>query len=169
MTTVYLSLGSNIEAEHNICVCLAYLQQAFGELTLSKTYQTPAVGFDGDDFLNLVVQFESQLPAMQIKQQCKAIEDQQGRQRIGEKFSARPIDIDVLLYGNAVLPALNIPHSDIEKYNFVLLPLLELTPEQIHPKTQQALKSLACELGFSTNTMQAVSLDYLKHQSHLNH
>lgn len=159
MTTIYLSLGSNIEAVHNICACLEHLQKTFGELKLSKIYQTPAVGFEGDDFLNLVVSFESQLPAIHIKQQCKAIEDQQGRQRMGEKYSARPIDVDVLLYGEEVIPELKIPHDDLGKYDFVLLPLLELNDQLTHPQNHHSLKSLARELGFSKHTLQAIQLD----------
>lgn len=158
MTTIYLSLGSNIEAEHNIKQCVHALCEHFGNIICSNVYQTPAIGFEGDDFLNLVVQLESNQSLETIKQICRDLEDQQGRVRQDNKFSARPIDIDVLLYGEVVDTVQKIPHGDLEKYDFVTLPLLELAPDNIHPLQQRPLSEIAAEKDFKYDDMCLVNL-----------
>ena len=137
MVTVYVSLGSNIDAEKNLRIAVDELRRRFGTVSLSATYRNAAVGFDGDDFLNLVAAFESAQSPLEIQQQIERIHELTGRQRGDNKFSARPLDIDLLLYGNEVIdePPLQIPRSDVLEYAFVLGPLAELAPGLIHPNT----------------------------------
>ena len=137
MVTVYVSLGSNIDAEKNLRIAVDELRRRFGTVSLSATYRNAAVGFDGDDFLNLVAAFESAQSPLEIQQQIERIHELTGRQRGDNKFSARPLDIDLLLYGNEVIdePPLQIPRSDVLESAFVLGPLAELAPGLIHPNT----------------------------------
>lgn len=143
MVTVYVSLGSNIDAERNLRLAVDELRRRFGPVTLSGIYQNAAVGFDGNDFLNLVAAFDSDLPPAIIQGQIEEIHELAGRQRGSEKFSARALDVDLLLYGDEIIdqPPLRIPRSDVLKYAFVLGPLAELAPDLVHPETGQTIRS----------------------------
>ena len=85
----YLSLGSNIKAEENIAFAIAELKKILTNIAISSTHQTSAEGFEGDDFLNLVLAGDSDLDFDALNQKLKAIEDASGRQRDVPKFSAR--------------------------------------------------------------------------------
>lgn len=135
MARVYVSVGSNIERERRVQAALDRLQEQFGELEISPIYETAAVGFEGDDFFNLVVGFEASDPPEAINETLKRIEQDEGRERGAKKFSARTLDLDLLLYGDQIfdLPGLQIPRDEIEKYSFVLEPLADLVPDYPYP------------------------------------
>jgi 2-amino-4-hydroxy-6-hydroxymethyldihydropteridine diphosphokinase len=123
---VHINIGSNENKEQNIQKALELLQQKFGELQISKTYTTPAVGFKGADFDNIGVNFDSSLEAVEIINILHQIEDDIGRDRSKPKFSSRTIDLDLVFYGDKIIKELNIPRDDILKYDFVLQPFMEL-------------------------------------------
>jgi 2-amino-4-hydroxy-6-hydroxymethyldihydropteridine diphosphokinase len=135
MAAVYVSIGSNIERIKHIGSGIAALEQAFGKLRLSPIYETPAEGFEGDAFYNLVAGFESDEPPQRLNVLFKIIEDHFGRVRGGEKFSSRTLDIDLLLYGHEVIDSdgVQVPRNEIERYSFVLQPLADLLPDQSYP------------------------------------
>jgi 2-amino-4-hydroxy-6-hydroxymethyldihydropteridine diphosphokinase len=132
---VYLGLGSNIDPETNLRLGSAELRRHYGELVISNTYRNAAVGFDGNDFLNLVVGFDSDEEPLEIQQCIETIHAMAGRQRGEDKFASRPLDIDLLLYGDLVIDEapLRLPRSDVLEYSFVLRPLAEIAPELEHP------------------------------------
>jgi len=136
MPEVFLSLGSNQDREHNISSAVQELRARYGELRLSPVYQNRAVGFDGDDFLNMVVAFATDISPQDLQQQFREIEDAHGRLRDGQKFAPRKLDIDLILYGDMVCDeeSLRLPREDIVKYAFVLLPLAKLEPQGEHPE-----------------------------------
>ncbi len=135
MPLCYISIGSNINREHNISSALDALQCEFGTLKHSSIYESASVGFAGDAFYNLVSAFHCDKNANHITQQLKNIESEHGRVRNTEKFSSRTLDIDLLLYGQQIIHTeiLTIPHKDILNYAFVLEPLVEIAPDQQHP------------------------------------
>ena len=135
MTACYVSVGSNIDKEKNIAAGLNSLRETFGELTISPIYETAAVGFDGDDFLNLVVGFETDLSAHAVFETLRELEFKHGRLQNSQKFSPRCLDLDLLLFGDVIIDddILKIPRSDIEKYHFVLQPFADIAPDLIHP------------------------------------
>ncbi|NJN46318.1 MAG: 2-amino-4-hydroxy-6-hydroxymethyldihydropteridine diphosphokinase [Candidatus Competibacteraceae bacterium] len=135
MATVYVSVGSNVDRENNVRQCLDKLRQIFGSVQASTIYQSAAVGFQGDDFLNLVVEFDTGLDVYAVIAQLQNIEAQQGRRRDGDRFSSRTLDLDILLYDNLILEetGLKLPRPDILRYAFVLCPLAELAGERRHP------------------------------------
>lgn len=136
MTRVFLSIGSNIDRETNIRAGVAALRECFGELRLSTVYESEAVGFEGDPFYNLVAGFETDITPEELVAALRAIEDRHGRVRTGPRFSSRTLDIDLLLYGDAVFDApVVIPRKEITRNAFVLLPLAELAPDAVHPLT----------------------------------
>ena len=132
-STAYLSLGSNVSPEKNIQFALDQLIEIFGETVSSSTYKTKAVGFEGSDFLNLVVKIETSLDPERLIDRLHGIEEMTGRITGTKAFNDRTLDIDVLTYDDHINLDLNIPRDEILKYGFVLQPLAELNPEGLHP------------------------------------
>jgi len=135
VTTVYLGLGSNIDAGKNLQLAVGELRRLYGELTVSPVYKGAPVGFQGPDFLNLVVALETDAAPGEILDQIERIHGTAGRSRGPDKFSSRPLDIDLLLYGDTVdpMPPLRLPRRDILDYGFVLRPLADIAPDLVHP------------------------------------
>ena len=144
MTQVFLGLGSNLEREKNIKAGLYALKNLFGELIISPIYESESVGFKGRHFYNLVVSLNTELSIAQLSESLKKIEDENGRVRSGPKYSPRTLDIDVLTYGDFVGIEANVelPRDEITKNAFVLLPLSDIAPNELHP----ALKKSYAEL-----------------------
>ncbi|MAZ72373.1 MAG: 2-amino-4-hydroxy-6-hydroxymethyldihydropteridine diphosphokinase [Flavobacteriaceae bacterium] len=147
---IYLSLGSNLGNRFQ------YLQQAvdaiFTEIgtlhKISSVYETPALGFDGDPFLNCVLWVRSSLTARQTLKITQKIEKQLGREQktttVG--YASRVIDIDIVLYNTEIFTEKNleIPHPRFHSRAFVLQPLAEVNPQLVHPVLQQnVIKLLA--------------------------
>lgn len=138
MANVFVSIGSNINRTVNISGCLKALADNFGPLVLSPIYESEAVGFRGDNFYNLVAHFNTQLSVGALNVQLKAIEDDYGRERSGPKFSGRTLDIDILTYDDVVgeIDGVQLPRDEITKNAFVLLPMCDIAPDELHPELQ---------------------------------
>ena len=132
--TVFISIGSNLYAEKNISLVKDHLDLLF-DVTYSSIYKTPAEGFIGEDFLNRVCKFETEMNPYEIRRILKEIEKDMGRTIDQKGMSNRVIDLDLILYGDFEINdlELEIPSTDIEKYKFVLEPLAEIAPNFIHP------------------------------------
>lgn len=143
-TTLALSLGSNIDAQRNIRLALDALASQFSALRLSSIYESESIGFAGDNFLNLVVAVETELSLVLVQESLKQLEESQGRDRTQAKFSSRPIDVDILFYGDDSGAALGIdlPRAEITRNAFVLLPLAELLPKIRHKPTGLTYEAL---------------------------
>lgn len=138
MPRIYLGLGSNIEPEVNIVFAVEELERRFGSVTVSPVYRAPAVGFEGADFLNLVVAVDSEMPPAGLLALIEEIHSMAGREPgKGNQWVARPLDIDLLTYGDRIEPdrPVRVPRDDILKYAFVLKPLSDLAPNDVHPET----------------------------------
>ncbi len=136
MALIYLSLGSNVEAQRNIEAAMDALADTFGELIVSSVYESEAVGFDGDSFYNLVVGIHSAHSIGELSKILKAVEDVQGRDRTAPKFGARSLDIDILTVDDrvGVIDGVSIPRDEILKNAFVLQPLAEIAATAVHPQ-----------------------------------
>ncbi len=141
---VYVSAGSNVAAEDNLRLACRELRRRFGRVDLSGVYRNPPVGFEGADFLNLVLRFRTAEPPEAIVAELERLHTLAGRVRGGDRFAPRTLDLDLLLYGSAVLPerAIRVPREDILKYGFVLGPLAELAPDLRHPVTGDTMAGL---------------------------
>ena len=120
----FLSLGSNINAEANIIFAIEQLNKILINTKFSSIHKTKAEGFEGDDFLNLVVAGESDLSFDDLNEKLKDIENESGRKRDVPKFSARTLDIDIVLQINE--DEILYESDEIEKYSFVSEPLKEV-------------------------------------------
>ena len=121
----FLSLGSNINAEENLEFAFKELKKILSNVKSSSIHQTKAEGFEGDDFLNLVVCGNSELDFNDLNKKLKLIEDIAGRNRDAPKFSARTLDIDIVLQIDDNDDIL-FESDEVQKYNFVSAPLKEL-------------------------------------------
>jgi len=137
MATVYLGLGSNIERERYLVAGLDALAALYGELALSSVYDSAAIGFDGQPFLNMVVQLTTGASVGELARDLRRIEVEHGRQPNAARFSARQLDIDLLTYDSVVgdLASVSLPRPEILHNAFVLRPLAELAPDVRHPQT----------------------------------
>jgi 2-amino-4-hydroxy-6-hydroxymethyldihydropteridine diphosphokinase len=144
MARVYLSIGSNIDRGVNIRGGVADLKKAFGEVTLSRVYESASVGFDGDNFYNLVAALDTDMPVEQVSMILHQIEAEHGRTREGPRFSSRTLDIDLLTYDDLVTRdhGLELPRDEITKNAFVLWPLAEIATDEKHPALQQSYGEL---------------------------
>ena len=120
----FLSLGSNINAEKNLEFALEELKKILSNIQSSSIHQTKAEGFEGDDFLNSVVCENSELDFKDLNKKLKLIEDNAGRNRDAPKFSARTLDIDIVLQVDD--EEIIFESDEVAKYSFVSEPLKEL-------------------------------------------
>ena len=144
MGMAYLSLGSNVEPERHLRAAVAALRARFGEVLLSPVYRTRSVGFDGTDFLNAAAVIDSDLDPFALNDWLHALEDAHGRDRSGPRFSDRTLDIDIVFYDDLVLDGpghLQLPRDEL-KHAFVLMPLAEIAPGFVDPRSGKTLEAL---------------------------
>lgn len=152
--TVYIALGSNKGNK------LQYLQDAIDGIfekigtvhKISKVYETPAIGFEGDDFYNACIRVETELKPKKLLKTLKQIESDLGRStKKSDTYESREIDLDILFYEDEILEdsALVIPHPNLHKRKFVLQPLFDIAKDITHPILNQSIKELLehCEDG----------------------
>lgn len=144
MSTAYLGLGSNVDAERHIRIAIQALQDEFGELALSPVYRSEAVGFEGDDFLNLAARIETDKCPLELRDFLRALEQAHGRDRNTPKWSDRTLDIDILLYDDLIVydDQLEIPRKEILKFAHVLKPLADLAPDLEHPVEHRTISEI---------------------------
>ena len=130
----FIGLGSNLEGPRKqINTALSSLEdlREVEVLKISSFYQSkPLFGMTGPDYLNVVCKIETRLGALDLLSKCQLIENNQHRIR-EIRWGSRTIDLDILLYGDEVISTqeLNVPHPEMIKRNFVLLPLFEIEPK----------------------------------------
>jgi 2-amino-4-hydroxy-6-hydroxymethyldihydropteridine diphosphokinase len=136
---VFVAVGSNVDPRHNLRWGLQQLTQRFGRLRISPVYRNEPVGFDGDDFYNLVVAFDTDESPHAISAALDAMENACGRDRAGPRYGPRTLDLDLLLHGSRVMDerGLVLPRPDLLRHAFMLGPLAALAGDRRHPQTGQ--------------------------------
>jgi 2-amino-4-hydroxy-6-hydroxymethyldihydropteridine diphosphokinase len=149
MPLVYLSLGSNLGNKmQKMQAAISRLSNEAGRLLKQSDFHTTkAWGFKSEnDFLNAVVLIETTLSPFELLAKTQEIERDLGRVNKTEgAYSDRLIDIDILLYDNLIVdePTLKIPHPLMTERDFVMIPLLEIAPQIIHPLSKIEFRKLA--------------------------
>lgn len=160
MARIYISIGSNIDPARHVRLAVTALHEYFGELSISSVYESEAVGFEGDNFYNLVVGLDTDLAVNDVNRILHEIEDRYGRERSGPRFSARSIDLDLLLYDDLVMSEdkLILPREEILQNAFVLWPLAEIAPDVMHPLEKKSMSALW--QGFDKNKQQLTPIEF---------
>jgi 2-amino-4-hydroxy-6-hydroxymethyldihydropteridine diphosphokinase len=135
MPQVYIAAGSNIEPERHLAMAVRELEREFPGVRFSPWYRNRAVGFEGEDFINLVAAFATGLGVFEVLSRLHAIETLCGRPRHAPRWAPRSMDLDVLLYGDLICeePQLKLPRPDLVKRPYMLGPLAALAPGVVHP------------------------------------
>lgn len=136
MPTVYVALGSNLENPvAQLEQAVQSLKQFTKNLTVSDFYGSKPLGpQDQPDYVNAVVKFETDLPALTLLDRLQQLENEQGRVRL-RRWGERTLDLDILLYGNEQIDSerLTVPHYDMHNREFVIVPLYQLAPDLMLP------------------------------------
>lgn len=162
MPEVFVGAGSNVEPRRHLAAGLVALAAHFGILRLSPVYRNRPVGFDGDDFLNMVVSFDTDEPVAAVAETLAAIEAANGRTRAEARMAPRTLDLDLLLYGDLVAEAdgLQLPRAEITRYPFVLKPLADLAGERLHPSLGRSFATLWEEFDDTRHPLHRVDADF---------
>ncbi|KFZ36008.1 2-amino-4-hydroxy-6-hydroxymethyldihydropteridine pyrophosphokinase [Shewanella mangrovi] len=161
MAKIYISIGSNIDPANYIRVAITELRALFGELALSSVYESEAVGFSGDNFLNMVIAADTLLDIDGLVTRFKQIERRHGRAANARKFAPRTLDIDLLLYDDLVVTEpVVLPRAEILSNAFVLWPLAELAPQLVHPTSALSYQTLWQNYDKSQQRLWPVDFDW---------
>lgn len=131
----YISMGSNIEPEENLRSAVAALRERFGQVQVSPVYRTAAVGFKGPDFLNAIAVLDSDIHPFALNDWLHALEVAHGRDRRDASYSDRPLDLDIIYFGELVLDGpgdFQLPRPELH-HAFVLKPLADVAPDFVDP------------------------------------
>ena len=148
MTLVYIAIGSNLASPLEQVNAAIEALGAIPEsrlLAVSSFYRTPPLGpQDQPDYLNAAVALDTDLSPEALLDHTQRIELQQGRVRKAERWGPRTLDLDIMLFGDAVINTerLTVPHYDMKNRGFMLWPLFEIAPQLIFPDDQQRLALL---------------------------
>jgi 2-amino-4-hydroxy-6-hydroxymethyldihydropteridine diphosphokinase len=158
---VFVAAGSNVRPRASLARALATLRHAFPGLQVSRAYANAAVGFAGDDFINLVMRFETRQPVEALLESLKAVEQEGGRAPGAPKWGPRALDLDLLMYGDLVgcHAGTTLPHRDIATRAWVLGPLAELAPETRHPVSGETFAALWQRFARAAHPLHPVSLE----------
>jgi 2-amino-4-hydroxy-6-hydroxymethyldihydropteridine diphosphokinase len=158
MARVYVAAGSNVEPQANLTKALAQLARRFHEVQVSPWYQNAAVGFAGEDFINFVFGFSTDLGVHEMLAQLREVETLCGRPRNAPKWAARSMDLDVLLYDGLELddPQLKLPRPDLLVRPYMLGPLADIAPDLIHPTQGRTIAELWAGFDSAAHAMKVV-------------
>ena len=166
MARVYIGIGSNIDKHVHIPQVLTELRATFDEITISPIYQTSAIGFEGDDFYNLVVGVDTLLSPTEVYRYLRELEANHQRKRTSQnQFVARTLDLDQLLYDDLQIDdgVISIPHDDIINYAFVLKPLADIASDLVHPILHTTIGSLWDKFDKQSIELHPICLENFTH------
>jgi 2-amino-4-hydroxy-6-hydroxymethyldihydropteridine diphosphokinase len=142
MPRVFIAIGSNIEPQQNVARAIAELERELGPVQRSRAYRNRALGFEGADFVNLVVGVTTELSPQELVTRLRRIERLCGRAADAPKWGPRPMDLDVLLYGDLVCSNPVLPRADLTKRAYMLGPLADIAPDVVHPTEGLTIREL---------------------------
>ena len=157
-----MAAGSNVEPLANLRRALDRLAAHYPGLRASAAYRNRAVGFEGEDFVNLVIGFDTAEDVRAVMEQLHAAEAACGRERHAPKWAPRSMDLDVLLYGDRICdePGLVLPRPDLVRRAYMLGPAAEIAPGTVHPTLGVTLAALWRDFAREAHPMQAVDIGW---------
>jgi 2-amino-4-hydroxy-6-hydroxymethyldihydropteridine diphosphokinase len=158
---VFIAAGSNVRPRTHLRRALAALRERHADLAVSPAYASAAVGFEGDDFINLVVAFATDAPLPAVLDELRAVERLCGRPREAPKWGPRTMDLDMLLFGDEVGTFADavLPRPDLLRRAYMLGPLADLAPGLVHPTARRTIGELWRDFDVSGAELRRVSLD----------
>jgi 2-amino-4-hydroxy-6-hydroxymethyldihydropteridine diphosphokinase len=168
MSHVYVAIGSNVKPEDNVVKAARELVRLFPDARFSSWYRNAAVGFEGDDFINGVVGFTTDLPLRTVIDRLHEVEALCGRPRDAPRWAPRAMDLDVLLYDNVVCaePTMKLPRPDLLKRPYMLGPLAEIAPEVVHPTAGLTIRELWQQFDRDAHAMTRIDLPGVTDHQH---
>lgn len=162
MAWVTLGLGSNVDPFIHLASCLDALLLNFNDLSLSSVFESEAVGFEGDNFLNMVVGINTDLSLAGLSVLLKTIEDKHGRDRQQPRFSGRTLDIDILTYDDLAgkFDGITLPRGEITENAFVLWPLSQVGGKRRHPVLKKTFAELWADYDKSRQHLWPVDFQW---------
>lgn len=158
---VFVAAGSNIDPDQNLAHACAQIAHTWPDAIFSTAYRNAAVGFEGPEFVNLVVGFSAAQPLASVIERLRAIETQCGRPRYAPKWASRTMDLDVLLYGDVVEQTSDytLPRPDLLKRPYMLGPMAEIAPDVEHPTAHRTIGELWKAFDTGGHVMTAVDIE----------
>ena len=163
MSRVYLGIGSNVDPKRHIREGVATLRAVFGPLLLSDVFESEAIGFEGDPFLNLVATMDTDIRVADLQRLLRGIEAEFGRLPHQARFSPRSLDIDILMVDDLAgeVEGVILPRAEILENAFVLWPLSEIAPDVLHPVVRKPFAGLWSAFDNRQAIRRLASLDSL--------
>jgi 2-amino-4-hydroxy-6-hydroxymethyldihydropteridine diphosphokinase len=159
--SVFVAAGSNVDARANLQLAARALRTSFADVRFSPAYRNAAVGFEGEDFINLAALFTTALTPRAVVSELQRIEGLCGRGRDAPRWAPRSMDLDILLFGDLVCdePGLVLPRPDLVKRAYMLKPAVDLAPGFKHPTLDLTLGELWERFDRAAHPMNVVELD----------
>jgi 2-amino-4-hydroxy-6-hydroxymethyldihydropteridine diphosphokinase len=144
MPDVFVAAGSNVQPQINLRKALDALERLYAPLMISPAYRNKAVGFEGEDFINLVVGFITADSLIDVRRNLQSVEALCGRAPHAAKWAPRSMDLDILLYDDVVSdePGFLLPRPDLVKRPYMLKPMADVAPDRMHPTLQRTMREL---------------------------
>lgn len=158
---VFVAAGSNVEPEKNLARACAEIAHTWPDAHFSRAYRNVAVGFEGPDFINLVIGFSAAQPLHSVIEKLRGIETNCGRPRYAPKWASRTMDLDVLLFGDLVEKTTDytLPRPDLLKRPYMLGPLAEIAADVVHPVEHRTIGELWAAFDRDGHQMTPVHVD----------
>jgi 2-amino-4-hydroxy-6-hydroxymethyldihydropteridine diphosphokinase len=158
---VFVAAGSNVDPELNLARACAEIASSWPDAHFSRAYANAAVGFDGPDFINLVVGFLTGQSIEAVLVRLREIETLCGRPRNAPKWASRSMDLDILLFGDRVEKTTDytLPRPDLLKRPYMLGPLAEIAPEVVHPTANKTIGALWAQFDRAAHDMKPVDME----------
>ena len=158
---VFVAAGSNVEPEKNLARACAEIAHTWPDAFFSRAYRNVAVGFDGPDFINLVIGFSAAQPLHSVIEKLRGIETNCGRPRYAPKWASRTMDLDVLLFDDLVekTTEYTLPRPDLLKRPYMLGPLAEIAPDVVHPVEHRTIGELWAAFDRDGHQMTPVGIE----------
>lgn len=160
MANVYVAAGSNVEPEKNLARACEEIAKSWSDARFSRAFRNKAVGFDGPDFLNMVVAFHTKESVDVVIARLREIETICGRPRNAPKWASRSMDLDILLFGARIEKTADytLPRPDLLKRPYMLGPMAELAPGVTHPTEHKTIGELWAAFDRAGHEMLPVSI-----------